>query len=245
MTKPIFDVRDLSVHAGRRTLLDSVRLQIPQGGVFGLIGPSGAGKSTLLKSLNRMLDLTPGLSVSGQVDFHGSPLYHRSVNPDALRTRIGMLFQQPVVFPGSILANVTFGIRHHGTVPRCDLPRVAEEALRDACLWDEVKDRLNSAATTLSIGQQQRLCLARTLACSPEVVLMDEPTSALDPRSIAAVEELIQDLAKNITIILVTHNHAQAEKVCRNIVRLDSGRIEAGEQAISPSQARAYGLMLI
>lgn len=234
MTKPIFDVRDLSVHAGRRTLLDSVSLQIPQGGVFGLIGPSGAGKSTLLKSLNRMLDLTPGLSVSGQVDFHGSPLYHRSVNPDALRTRIGMLFQQPVVFPGSILANVTFGIRHHGTVARCDLPRVAEEALRDACLWDEVKDRLSSAATTLSIGQQQRLCLARTLAYSPEVILMDEPTSALDPRSTAAIENLIGTLAKKITIVLVTHNHTQAEILCGCIARVAGGKLDTESGSLDP-----------
>jgi ABC-type sugar transport system ATPase subunit len=146
MTKPIFHVRNLSVHSGRQILLDSVTLEIPQGGVFGLIGPSGAGKSTLLKSFNRMLDLTPGLRVSGQIDFHGSPLYHHSVDPDALRARIGMLFQQPVIFPGSILSNVTFGVRHHGTVRRRDLPHVAEKALRDACLWEEVKDRLRSAA---------------------------------------------------------------------------------------------------
>lgn len=227
MTKPIFQVRNLSVHSGKRILLDSVSLDIPKGGVFGLIGPSGAGKSTLLKSFNRMLDLTPGLRVSGQVDFHGEPIYHRSVDPDALRARVGMLFQQPVIFPGTILSNVTFGIRHHGTVPRRDLPRVAEKALRDACLWDEVKDRLNTPATTLSIGQQQRLCLARTLACSPEVILMDEPTSALDPRSTSAVEELIQDLAVKVTIILVTHNHAQAEKVCSRIARLALGKVES------------------
>jgi phosphate transport system ATP-binding protein len=226
MTKPILHVRNLSVHSGRRTLLDSVSLEIPHGGVFGLIGPSGAGKSTLLKSFNRMLDLTPGLRVSGQVDFHGSPLYHRSVDPDALRARIGMLFQQPVIFPGSIFANVTFGVRHHGTVRRRDLPQVAERALRDACLWEEVKDRLQLPATTLSIGQQQRLCLARTLACSPEVILMDEPTSALDPRSTAAVEELIGCLAKAITIILVTHNHAQAAKVCGRVASLSSGKLE-------------------
>lgn len=227
MTKPIFHVRSLSVRSGKRILLDSVSLEIPKGGVFGLIGPSGAGKSTLLKSFNRMLDLTPGLNVSGQVDFHGEPIYHRSVDPDALRARVGMLFQQPVIFPGTILSNVTFGIRHHGTVPRRDLPQVAEKALRDACLWDEVKDRLNTAATTLSIGQQQRLCLARTLACSPEVILMDEPTSALDPRSTSAVEELIQDLAVKVTIILVTHNHAQADKVCSRIARLALGKVES------------------
>jgi phosphate transport system ATP-binding protein len=230
MTKPIFQARNLSVHSGKRALLDSISLDIPKGGVFGLIGPSGAGKSTLLKSFNRMLDLTPGLRVSGQVDFHGQPIYHRSVDPDALRARVGMLFQQPVIFPGTIFSNVTFGIRHHGTVPRRDLPQVAEKALRDACLWDEVKDRLQNAATTLSIGQQQRLCLARTLACSPEVILMDEPTSALDPRSTAAVEELIQDLAVKVTIILVTHNHAQADKVCRRVAQLASGKVGTVER---------------
>ena len=227
MTKPIFHVRNLSVHAGHRVLLDSVTLEIPEGGVFGLIGPSGAGKSTLLKSFNRMLDLTPGLRVSGQVDFHGSPLYHRSVDPDALRARIGMLFQQPVIFPGSILANVTFGIRHHGTVRRHDLPDVAEKALRDACLWEEVKDRLQTPATTLSIGQQQRLCLARTLACSPEVILMDEPTSALDPGSTAVIEELAKSLAKVATVILVTHNIPQADRLCNRLAILSDGRLES------------------
>lgn len=234
MTDPLFNLRNLSVHCGSHTLLDSVNLEIPKGGVFGLIGPSGAGKSTLLKSLNRMLDLTPRLRVSGQVDFHGSPLYHRQVNPDTLRTRIGMLFQQPVIFPGSILSNVVFGIRHHGTVRRRDLQQVAEKALRDACLWNEVKDRLRNPATTLSIGQQQRLCLARTLSCSPEVILMDEPTSALDPQSTAAVEELIGNLAESITIILVTHNHAQAAKVCCRVAQLSGGRVQSVNHIPSP-----------
>jgi phosphate transport system ATP-binding protein len=227
MTKPIFHVRNLSVHSGKRTLLDSVSLEIPQGGVFGLLGPSGAGKSTLLKSFNRMLDLTPGLRVSGQVEFHGGPIYHSSVDPDALRARVGMLFQQPVIFPGTIASNVIFGVRHHGTVPRRDLPEVAEKALRDACLWDEVKDRLTTAATTLSIGQQQRLCLARTLACSPEVILMDEPTSALDPRSTAVIVKLIQGLAKVSTIILVTHNTSQADRLCNRLAILSDGQLES------------------
>jgi phosphate transport system ATP-binding protein len=234
MTKPIFHVRNLSVHSGRQALLDSVTLEIPQGGVFGLIGPSGAGKSTLMKCFNRMVDLIPGLKVSGQIDFHGSPLYHRSVDVDALRARVGMLFQQPVIFPGSILSNVVFGVRRHGTVPRRELPQVAELALKAACLWEEVKDRLQNAASTLSIGQQQRLCLARTLACSPEVILMDEPTSALDPRSTAAIESLIEGLGKKITIILVTHNHSQARKLCGGrVARLTGGRLEkAGEACV-------------
>lgn len=227
MTDSLFHIRSLSVFSGSQKLLDSVDLQIPEGGVFGLIGPSGAGKSTLLKSLNRMLDLTPGLTVKGQIEFRGSPVYDRRTNPDTLRTRIGMLFQQPVIFPGSIFSNVTFGIRHHGTVHRRDLPEVTEMALRSACLWNEVKDRLRAPATTLSIGQQQRLCLARTLACSPEVILMDEPTSALDPDSTRAVEDLLESLSESVTIVLVTHNHAQASKLCTNVARLSLGRIQS------------------
>ena len=237
MTKPLFHARDLTVTCGSRTLLDSVTLEIPVGGVFGLIGPSGAGKSTLLKAFNRMLDLTPGMRVRGQVDFHGSPLYHRSVDPDALRARIGMLFQQPVIFPGSILANVVFGVRHHGTVHRRDLRAVAEKALHEACLWEEVKDRLDAPASNLSVGQQQRLCLARTLACSPEAILMDEPTSALDPKSATAIEDLIEGLAATKTIILVTHNIAQATKLCDRLARLSSGKL-ADHEAVSGTLPR-------
>lgn len=225
MTKSIFQLQNFSVTSGREALLNSITLEIQPGGVFGLIGPSGAGKSTLLKSFNRMLDLIPGLEVHGRLDFHGSSVYHQSVNPDLLRMRIGILFQQPVIFPGSVISNVTFGIRRHGTVSRRDLPLVAEKALHDACLWNEVKDRLHAAANTLSIGQQQRLCLARTLACSPEVILMDEPTSALDPRSTEAIEELIGRLKDKHTIVLVTHNIGQAEKLCGLTALLERGQL--------------------
>ncbi|MES2708987.1 MAG: ATP-binding cassette domain-containing protein [Verrucomicrobiota bacterium] len=226
MTDPLFQIRDLTVHSGPRPLLQSVDLDIPgEGGVFGFVGPSGAGKSTLLKSLNRLLELTPGLTIGGGVKFQGGDIYARSLNPDALRARIGMLFQQPVIFPAGILANVLFGIRRLGTVPRKALAETAERALRDAAIWDEVKDRLRESALRLSTGQQQRLCLARTLACQPEVILMDEPTSALDPRSSAAIEELIEKLKVRQPIVLVTHNLPQARRLCGSLALLCAGRL--------------------
>lgn len=217
MSEPILRTTALTVSAGRKVLLNPVDLTIPAGGTYGIIGPSGAGKSTFLKSLNRLSELSPGIQVQGQVHHKGRDIYHPSVNPDALRSEIGMLFQQPVVFPKSILANVLFGVRHLGTAPRKEWGAVAETALRKAALWDEVKDRLKKPGQELSIGQQQRLCLARTLATKPEVILMDEPTSALDPKATEAIEELILDLEKTHTIILVTHNMRQAERLCRRV----------------------------
>ncbi len=214
MDNPILETRSLSVTAGKARILNDVSLSIPKGGVFGLIGASGAGKSTLLKSLNRLIELTPGLKVGGQVLFHDAPVYAAGVNPDALRERIGTLFQQPVVFPRSIFANVLFGVRHLGKIPRREWSETAERALREASLWEEVKDRLKSSALRLSVGQQQRLCLARTLATGPEVILMDEPTSALDPKSTEAIEELILKLRERLTVVLVTHNLGQAQRVC-------------------------------
>ncbi len=210
---PILETRDLTVAAGTRMILRDVNLSIAPRQVFGIIGPSGAGKSTLLKCLNRLIELTPGLRVSGDVRFHQSPIHAPGVDVDALRARIGILFQQPVVFPRSIQANVVFGVRHLGQVPRKDWLEVAERALHEAALWNEVKDRLHESALRLSVGQQQRLCLARTLAVDPEVILMDEPTSALDPKSTEAIEELILQLKQRRTIVLVTHNLGQARRV--------------------------------
>jgi phosphate transport system ATP-binding protein len=217
MPDPILHVADLSVSAGSRRILDCVTVEIPEGGVFGMIGPSGAGKSTLLKCLNRLLELTPGLRVSGQVFFRGQPIYAAGVNADDLRARIGFLFQQPVVFPRDILANVLFGVRHLGRVPRRDWAETAERGLREAALWDEVKDRLKMPALKLSVGQQQRLCLARILATAPEVILMDEPTSALDPKSTEAIENLILNLRQRHTMVVVTHNLPQAERICERL----------------------------
>ncbi|MDB5296276.1 MAG: phosphate transporter, ATPase subunit [Phycisphaerales bacterium] len=211
--EPLLEVRDLTVAAGRRTILRGVNLRVAPNQVFGLIGPSGAGKSTLLKCLNRLAELTPGLTVAGDVLLRGRSVYAADLNPDDLRARVGILFQQPVVFPTTIYKNVVFGVRHLGAVPRRDWPEAAERALREAALWDEVKDRLREPAARLSVGQQQRLCLARTLATEPDVILMDEPTSALDPRSTAAVEELIVRLKARHAVVLVTHNIPQARRV--------------------------------
>lgn len=213
-TEPsILETRGITVRAGERELVRSITLSIAPRQVFGIIGPSGAGKTTLLKCLNRLVDLTPGLRVSGEVFFHHQPIYAANVDVDALRARIGMLFQQPIVFPKSILHNVLFGTRHLGKVPRHQWPEVAERALAEAALWDEVKDRLRESALRLSVGQQQRLCLARTLAVDPEVILMDEPTSALDAKSTEAIEALILQIKRKRTVVLVTHNLGQARRV--------------------------------
>ena len=210
---PVMEVRGLSVSAGARVILRDVNLAIPPRQVFGLIGPSGAGKSTLLKCLNRLIELNPGLRVSGDVLLDGRSVYGHDVQADDLRARVGTLFQQPVVFPRSIYQNVIFGLRHLGTAPRRRWGEAAEAALREAALWDEVKDRLGEPAVRLSVGQQQRLCLARTLACDPEVILMDEPTSALDPRATREFEELIGRVKARRTVVLVTHDLAQARRV--------------------------------
>lgn len=225
MAEPILRIENLSVHATDRLLIERVNCEIAQGEVFGIIGPSGAGKSTLLRCMNRMTDLTNGLRVSGQIFFQGTPVFAPGTDADLLRERIGILFQQPVIFPGSIFKNVIFGIKHLHHLPRAELPAAAEAALREAFLWDEVKDRLHHAAIKLSVGQQQRLCLARTLASKPEVILMDEPTSALDPQSTQAIEDLILRLKVRHTIVLVTHNHDQARRICDRVMTLggDSG----------------------
>jgi phosphate transport system ATP-binding protein len=213
MAEPILQTQKLTVTAGTRTLVREANLSIPEKRVFGFIGPSGAGKSTLLKSINRLVELTPNLRVTGQILFHGKPVYGGGTDPDALRARIGILFQQPVVFPKSIYQNVIFGVKHLGEIPRRAWPEAAERALREAALWNEVKDRLKQPALRLSVGQQQRLCLARALASKPEVILMDEPTSALDPKSTEAIEELMLRLKEHHTLVVVTHNLRQARKV--------------------------------
>jgi phosphate transport system ATP-binding protein len=209
----IIETCRLTVTASNRVILRNVTLSIQPQQVFGIIGPSGAGKSTLLKCLNRLIDLTPNLHVDGHVLLNGHSIYHNGTNVDALRARIGILFQQPVVFPKSIRQNVVFGVRHLRRLKTRQLAELAEQSLREAALWEEVKDRLDESALLLSVGQQQRLCLARTLAVGSEVILMDEPTSALDPRSSEAIEELILGLKERHTIILVTHNVAQAQRV--------------------------------
>lgn len=226
---PVLEVRHLSVTTAKGTILNDVNVAIKPNTVFGIIGPSGAGKSTLLRAMNRLIDLTPALRVEGDVFLNGAPIYDRRIDADAVRARIGMLFQQPVVFPTTILENVVFGARRLGKTTRKTQAATAERALTEAALWSEVKDRLRSPALSLSVGQQQRLCLARTLAVEPEIILMDEPTSALDPKSTQAIEDLILRLKERHTIVIVTHNVAQARRVTDWIaclcVRENSGQI--------------------
>lgn len=214
-------VRDLSVTIHNKTILNSVSFDLPPRNILGILGPSGAGKSTLLRCLNRLIDLTNGVHVTGEIRFQGANILDRKTDTDALRARIGMIFQQPAVFPCSIQRNVLFGLRHLRKVSRHEAPALSEKALREAALWDQVKDRLDAPAQTLSIGQQQRLCLARTLATDPEILLMDEPTSALDPETAAAIEAQMSILRANRSLILVTHDPAQAERVCDQTFKLE------------------------
>jgi phosphate transport system ATP-binding protein len=213
--RDVITVRDLSVRvrATGRLLLRDVSLDVPQNRITGIIGPSGAGKSTLLKCINRLIDLVPGIAVSGSVLFDGNDVRARECDADDLRRRIGVVFQQPITFHGSVRRNVTFAARCTGVVTRANEEQVLEESLRAANLWDEVKDRLGAAAHTLSVGQQQRLAIARTLAGSPDVILMDEPTSALDAASTAIVERTILGLRKSKTIVVVTHQLQQARRL--------------------------------
>jgi phosphate transport system ATP-binding protein len=211
--QPLLEVRGLSVLGGRRPILRDVSLRIEERQVFGIIGPSGVGKSTLLRCLNRLVELTPGLRVTGDVLLGGRSIYRTSTPVDRIRVEIGMLFQQPVIFPKSIYQNVLFGVRHLGNVPRRQWPEAVERVLRQVALWREVEHRLHEPAGSLSIGQQQRLCLARLLAVEPRVILMDEPTSALDPASTEAIEELIRTLKQQHTLVLVSHNLGQVRRL--------------------------------
>ena len=202
---------ELGVHYGAFQAVRDIRMDIKRKEVTALIGPSGCGKSTLLRCFNRMNDLVPGARISGRIMFDGYDLYAANVDPTEIRSRIGMVFQRPNPFPKSIYDNVAFGLRINGYTG--DMAEAVEKSLRQAALWDEVKDRLNSSALDLSGGQQQRLCIARAIAVQPEIVLMDEPASALDPIATLAVEELIRELKEHYTIIIVTHNMQQAARV--------------------------------
>ena len=209
--RPVLEAVDLSVYYGEKHAVRDVGLAVPQKQVVALIGPSGCGKSTLLRCFNRMNDLIRNARVEGRVDFHGEDLYGPGSDPVEVRRRIGMVFQKPNPFPKSIYDNVAFGPRVNDF--RGDLDGLVEESLRRAALWDEVSDRLSDSAYALSGGQQQRLCIARALAVRPEVVLMDEPASALDPIATQRIEELIYELKREYTIVIVTHNMRQAARV--------------------------------
>ena len=215
MSGPI-SVKDLCLWYGSAQALKNVSISIPEKSITALIGPSGCGKSTFLKTLDRMNDLIPGVKITGQVEYGGQDIFAPSVDVNELRRRIGMVFQKPNPFPMSIYDNVAYGPRTHGITARAELDGIVERSLRDAAIWDEVKDRLKKSALGLSGGQQQRLCIARALAVEPEVLLMDEPTSALDPISTSKIEELAIQLKERYTIIIVTHNMQQAVRISDN-----------------------------
>ena len=206
-------VKDLCLWYGSAQALKNVNISIPEKSITALIGPSGCGKSTFLKTLDRMNDLIPGVKITGLVEYGGQDIFAPSVDVNELRRRIGMVFQKPNPFPMSIYDNVAYGPRTHGVTARAELDGIVERSLRDAAIWDEVKDRLKKSALGLSGGQQQRLCIARALAVEPEVLLMDEPTSALDPISTSKIEELALQLKEKYTIIIVTHNMQQAVRI--------------------------------
>ena len=208
-----FEVRDLNLYYGQFHALKGVSMDIPEKEVTAFIGPSGCGKSTFLKTLNRMNDLVEGCRITGDVKLDGVDIFKDKMDVNVLRKRVGMVFQKPNPFPMSIYDNIAYGPRTHGIRSKAQLDEIVERSLRGAAIWDEVKDRLKKSALGMSGGQQQRLCIARALAVEPEVLLMDEPTSALDPISTSRVEELVMDLKKDYTIVIVTHNMQQAARI--------------------------------
>ena len=209
----IITTENLNLWYGENNAVIDVTMQIPDRRVTALIGPSGCGKSTLIRCFNRMNDLVSSCRITGMIEFHGNNIYARDADPVEIRRKIGMVFQKPNPFPKSVYENVAYGPRIHGVKDKKKLDEIVERSLRNAALWDEVKDRLADSAMGLSGGQQQRLCIARTLAVEPEVILMDEPCSALDPIATAKIEKLIDTLKQQYTVIIVTHNMQQAARV--------------------------------
>ncbi len=209
----IFTVNNLCLWYGQHQALKNININIPAESITAFIGPSGCGKSTFLKTLNRMNDFIPQIKIQGRVCYQHQDIFSKDVNVNHLRREIGMVFQKPNPFPMSIYDNVAYGPRTHGITNKVLLDEIVEKALRDAALWDEVKDRLKKNALGMSGGQQQRLCIARALAVEPKILLMDEPTSALDPISTSRIEDLILELKEKYTIIMVTHNMQQAVRV--------------------------------
>lgn len=204
---------DLNLYYGKNHALKNINLDIYENQITAFIGPSGCGKSTYLKTLNRMNDLVPNVTINGKVWIDGEDIYDPKVDTTLLRKKVGMVFQQPNPFPMSIYDNIAYGPRIHGIKGKAELDAIVEKSLRGAALWDEVKDRLKRSALGLSGGQQQRLCIARALAVEPEILLMDEPTSALDPISTLKIEDLMGELKKNYTVVIVTHNMQQATRI--------------------------------
>ena len=212
----IITVKDLCLWYGSHKALKDININIPDQSITALIGPSGCGKSTFLKTLNRMNDLIPDVKITGDVRYQGQDIFGADVDVSQLRREIGMVFQKPNPFPMSIYDNIAYGPRTHGIKNKAQLDEIVERSLRDAAIWDEVKDRLKKNALGLSGGQQQRLCIARALAVEPNVLLMDEPTSALDPISTSKIEELAMELKEKYTIVIVTHNMQQAVRISDN-----------------------------
>ena len=209
----IITVKDMCLWYGDHQALKNVNIEIPERSITAFIGPSGCGKSTFLKTLNRMNDLIPGVKITGDIRYEGTDIFSKEVDVNNLRKEIGMVFQKPNPFPMSIYDNIAYGPRTHGITNKVQLDEIVERALRDAAIWDEVKDRLKKNALGMSGGQQQRLCIARALAVQPKILLMDEPTSALDPISTSRIEELVMELKEKYTIVMVTHNMQQAVRV--------------------------------
>ena len=220
-----FTVQNMDLYYGSFHALKNVNLNLASGEITAFIGPSGCGKSTFLKSLNRMNDLVEGCKITGDIRLMGQNIYDKSMDVSVLRRRVGMVFQKPNPFPMSVYDNIAYGPRTHGVKKKAELDEIVEKSLRDAAIWDELKDRLKKSALGLSGGQQQRLCIARALAVKPEVILMDEPTSALDPISTSKIEDLVMDIKKDYTIVMVTHNMQQAARVSDTTVFFLLGEI--------------------
>ncbi len=226
----IMTAKNLNLWYDQTQALKNVSITIPEKSITAFIGPSGCGKSTFLKTLNRMNDLIPSVKITGEVCYNGQNIYDNNVDVNELRREIGMVFQKPNPFPMSIYDNIAYGPRTHGIKSKVKLDEIVEQSLRDAAIWDEVKDRLKKNALGMSGGQQQRLCIARALAVKPKILLMDEPTSALDPISTSRIEELAIELKKSYTIVIVTHNMQQAVRISDNTAFFLLGElIEYGE----------------
>lgn len=206
-------VKDLDLYYGDFKALKNINIEINPNEITAFIGPSGCGKSTLLRCLNRMDDLVEGCKIEGNVLLDGTDIYGKNIDVNLLRKKVGMVFQKPNPFPMSIYDNIAYGPRTHGIKNKAQLDEIVETSLKNSAIWDECKDRLKSSALGMSGGQQQRLCIARALACQPEVILMDEPTSALDPISTSKIEELVLELKKKYTVVIVTHNMQQAVRI--------------------------------
>lgn len=209
----VFDVKDLNLYYGEKQALKNIEIPIYKNQITALIGPSGCGKSTFLRTLNRMNDVIDECHLDGQINYYDQNIYHQNMDVISLRTHVGMVFQKPNPFPMSIFDNIAYGPRCQGIKDKQVLKEIVEESLKQAALYEEVKDRLKESALSLSGGQQQRLCIARTIAMKPDVILMDEPTSALDPVATLKIEDLVVELKKNYTIIIVTHNMQQAARI--------------------------------